>query len=62
MELLSTAMAPEFGETQATAQFGFSSSTHDQDREDATVLPTMEDLDLLVAELDRIDATLAQLG
>lgn len=55
-------MAPEFGETQATAQFGFSSSTHDQDREDATVLPTMEDLDLLVAELDRIDATLAQLG
>jgi hypothetical protein len=56
-------MAPEFGETQANQQFGSPSRSglvHDAPSE--VSLPTMEELDSLVAELDVIDATLAQLS
>ncbi len=56
-------MAPEFGETQALPHFGpqpLSTLVHPEPVE--VELPSMEDLDTLVAELDVIDATLAQLG
>jgi hypothetical protein len=56
-------MAPDFGETQANQEVGSPSQSvlvHDAPSE--LTLPTMEDLDRLVAELDVIDATLAQLS
>ncbi|MBT8239892.1 MAG: hypothetical protein KJN63_01540 [Acidimicrobiia bacterium] len=56
-------MAPDFGETQANQQLGSPAQpvlVHDA--RDEVDLPAMDDLDRLVAELDVIDATLAQLG
>jgi len=62
-KLLSSAMAPEFGETQAHSDFGdHVGSAQVQPAQDQVTLPSMDDLDTLVAELDRIDATLAGLG
>lgn len=71
--LRSSVMAPEFGDTQVIAPQASSASSVvetavvDQQRvmeevsiEDAH-LPSMEDLDELVADLDVIDATLAEL-
>jgi hypothetical protein len=56
-------MAPELVETQALFHFGaqpLSNLVHHDTKE--VELPSMEDLDALVAELDHIDATLSQLG
>lgn len=66
-------MAPEFGDTQVIAPQASSAPSvvqtvavetrviDDRAIEDAH-LPSMEDLDGLVTELDLIDATLAELG
>ena len=56
-------MAPEFGETQAFSHFGsHAASVAVLDDPADVVLPTMDDLDQLVRELDAIDATLMELG
>ena len=56
-------MAPDYGEMQANQQLGGPAQpVLIHDARDDVVLPAMEDLDRLVAELDAIDATLAQLG
>jgi hypothetical protein len=56
-------MAPEYGETQALSHFGIQPrATSVRSEPDEVELPSMEDLDTLVAELDVIDATLARLG
>ncbi|NNE97301.1 MAG: hypothetical protein HKN24_14880 [Acidimicrobiales bacterium] len=56
-------MAPEFGETQAFSHFGsHGSGTAVLDDPVEVVLPTMDDIDRLVSELDAIDATLMELG
>ncbi|MFW2382045.1 MAG: hypothetical protein ACN4GZ_09825 [Acidimicrobiales bacterium] len=56
-------MAPEFGETQAHSHFGDQVGLAQvEPARDQVTLPSMDDLDTLVAELDVIDATLAALG